>query len=171
QHPINPYGNAKLAFEMALMDYRAKREIEQRPFACAILRYFNVAGSDPGGLVGEDHNPETHLIPIILQAALGKRDGVTIFGTDYPTPDGTCIRDYIHVQDLVAAHAVVMEALRDHELRTYNLGIGKGLSVREIIDAARQVTGVDFAVREGARRPGDPPVLYADPSRVRSETD
>ncbi len=171
QHPINPYGNAKLAFEKALMDFRTKREIEGRPFACAMLRYFNVAGSDPDVLIGEDHDPETHLIPIILQAALGKRPGVTIFGTDYPTPDGTCIRDYVHVQDLVSAHATVMNALGDCDLRTYNLGIGKGLSVREIIEAAKQVTGVDFKVSEGERRPGDPPTLYADPSRVRAETD
>jgi UDP-glucose 4-epimerase len=171
QSPINPYGNAKLAFEKALMDFRTKREIEGRPFACAILRYFNVAGSDPDVLIGEDHDPETHLIPIILQAALGKRAGVTIFGTDYPTPDGTCIRDYVHVQDLVAAHATVMQALGDYDLRIYNLGIGKGLSVREIIEAAKQVTGVDFAVSEGERRAGDPPTLYADPSKIRSETD
>ena len=122
-------------------------------------------------MIGEDHDPETHLIPIILQAALGKRPGVTIFGTDYPTPDGTCIRDYIHVQDLVAAHMTVMQALGDYDLRVYNLGIGKGLSVREIIEAAKRVTGVDFEVSEGERRPGDPPTLYADPTKVRSETD
>lgn len=171
QSPINPYGNSKLAFEKALMDFRTKREREGRAFACAILRYFNVAGSDPEGVVGEDHDPETHLIPIILQAALGQRKGVTIFGTDYATPDGTCIRDYIHVQDLVGAHATVMQALNGHELRIYNLGIGKGLSVREIIEAAKEVTGVDFPVSEGERRPGDPPTLYADPTKVRAETD
>jgi len=169
QRPINPYGAAKLAFERILSDYADLRAAQQRPFAYALLRYFNVAGCDPTGLLGEDHTPETHLIPVVLQTILGQRPAITIFGTDYPTPDGTCIRDYIHVDDLVDAHVAVMNALKPGERRIYNLGIGKGCSVRQIIDAARRVTGRDFKVLEGARRPGDPPTLYCDPSKIRRE--
>lgn len=169
QRPINPYGASKLAVERVLADYSAKCKADGRAFSYAALRYFNVAGSDPTGLIGEDHEPETHLIPVILQAALGKRDGVTIFGTDYATEDGTCVRDYIHVCDLVDAHVAVMNALEPGDARLYNLGIGRGYSVREIIDAAKRVTGKEFAVREGARRAGDPPVLYADASKIGRE--
>ncbi len=169
QHPINPYGQSKLAVEKILIDWVRSCTSEGRPCAVCAPRYFNVAGCDRTGLLGEDHEPETHLIPVILEAAMGKRDAITIFGTDYPTPDGTCIRDYIHVEDLIDAHVRAMEALEPGDTRFYNLGIGNGLSVREIIDACRDVTGVDFPVKEGPRRAGDPPVLYADPSKIRNE--
>ncbi|MCC5829192.1 MAG: UDP-glucose 4-epimerase GalE [Phycisphaeraceae bacterium] len=165
QEPINPYGWSKLFVERILKDHAAAHP----DFAFAALRYFNVAGCAPDGSLGEDHDPETHLIPVLLLAALGKRERVEVFGDDYPTPDGTCIRDYIHVEDLVSAHSLVMEHLRPGDQRFYNLGIGRGYSVREIIDAAREVTGVDFEVRVGPRRPGDPPELYADPSRIQQE--
>jgi UDP-glucose 4-epimerase len=169
QSPINPYGRSKLHVEHILFDHAAASASSPHPFCFAALRYFNVAGSDRTGLIGEHHEPETHLIPVILQAALGQREGVTIFGTDYPTPDGTCIRDYIHVEDLIDAHVRVMEALSPGDTRTYNLGIGKGYSVREIIDATRRITGKEFTVKEGPRRPGDPPMLYADPAKIRRE--
>lgn len=171
QRPINPYGASKLAFERILANYAAAMRAQQRSFACAALRYFNVAGCDRSGVLGEDHDPETHLIPVILQAALGQRDAITIFGTDYATPDGTCIRDYVHVEDLVDAHIATMSALDPGagDMRAYNLGIGRGYSVREIIEAAKRVTGIDFEVREGARRAGDPPALYTDPTRIGAE--
>jgi UDP-glucose 4-epimerase len=165
QKPINPYGMSKLVSEYMLFDYAATRA----KFGCAALRYFNVAGADESGEVGEDHDPETHLIPVILQAALGRREKVVVFGDDYPTADGTCIRDYIHVQDLVEAHIRVMEALEPGDRRVYNLGIGQGYSVKQIVDAARRVTGADFKVEMGPRRPGDPASLYSDPSRIARE--
>ena len=167
--PINPYGQSKLAVERILSDWCRARRTAGHSVAVAALRYFNVAGCDRSELLGEDHDPETHLIPVVLQAALGKRDAITIFGTDYPTPDGTCIRDYIHVEDLAAAHEAVMLSLKPGEDRRYNLGIGKGYSVREVIDAARRVTGRDIPVREGQRRPGDPAVLFADPAKIQRE--
>ena len=165
QSPINPYGMSKLMVEHILKDQAAA----DPEFAFAILRYFNVAGSAPDGSIGEDHTPETHLIPVLLEAALGKREKAYIFGTDYPTPDGTCVRDYVHVTDLADAHAVVMDALVSGDQRIYNLGIGNGMSVREIVDAVKQVTGVDFTVEIGERRPGDPPTLYADPQKIKDE--
>jgi UDP-glucose 4-epimerase len=149
-----------------LRDYAAMKRMRGEDFAFAALRYFNVAGSDPQARIGEDHDPETHLIPICLQVALGQRERITIFGTDYNTPDGTCIRDYVHVDDLIDAHVTVMGALEPGKALTYNVGIGRGYSVREVIDATRRVTGVDFAEVEGARRPGDPPALYNDPSKI-----
>jgi UDP-glucose 4-epimerase len=133
------------------------------------LRYFNVAGCSADGAVGEDHQPETHLIPVILQAALGKREKITIFGEDYPTPDGTCLRDYIHVEDLVEAHVLMLGALEAGKQLVYNLGIGRGYSVREIVDAARSVVPRDFRVEVGPRRPGDPPELYADADKIARE--
>lgn len=169
QRPISPYGMSKLHVEHMLRDATAAAARAGRPFGFAALRYFNVAGSDPEGLIGEDHDPETHLIPVIIQAALGKREAITIFGEDYPTPDGTCIRDYIHVCDLVDAHVQVMRALKAGDARAYNLGIGKGHSVREVIDSVRRVTGREFEVRSGERRPGDPPRLFARPDRIREE--
>ncbi|MCB9845255.1 MAG: UDP-glucose 4-epimerase GalE [Phycisphaeraceae bacterium] len=169
QEPINPYGQSKLAVERILTDWASARRAAGRPVAFAALRYFNVAGCDRSGVLGEDHDPETHLIPVVLQACLGQREAVTMFGTDYPTPDGTCIRDYVHVEDLIDAHVHTMLALRPGDARRYNLGIGAGYSVRQIIDAVRAVTGVEFEVREGARRPGDPPSLFADPSRIRAD--
>jgi UDP-glucose 4-epimerase len=165
QQPINPYGWSKLFVERVLRDVAAS---EPR-FAFAALRYFNVAGCAADGTLGEDHEPETHLIPVLLNAALGKVETVSIFGTDYPTPDGTCIRDYIHVEDLVDAHAVVMEKLRDGDQRFYNLGIGQGYSVRQVIEAAKAVTGVDFPVKIAPRRPGDPPQLYANADKIKAE--
>ena len=165
QQPINPYGWSKRFIEQILCDFAAAR----REFAFVSLRYFNVAGASADGTLGEDHRPETHLIPLVLQTALGQRESVTVFGTDYPTPDGTCIRDYIHVEDLCAAHLLAMEALRPGDAGFYNLGIGKGYSVREVIDSARRVTGREIRVQYGARRPGDPAVLYADASKIRRE--
>ncbi len=165
QSPINPYGWSKLLSEYMLRDYAAKSP----QFAYAALRYFNVAGSAADGAIGEDHDPETHLIPVILQAALGKREKITVFGEDYDTPDGTCIRDYIHVEDLVDAHIRVMEALAPGDKRIYNLGIGRGYSVKEVVDAVRRVVERPFRVEVGQRRPGDPPALYADASKIEKE--
>ncbi len=167
--PVNPYGASKLAFERALEDYAESCARKGKPFGASILRYFNVAGADRDGLLGEDRTPQIRIIPILIGAAMGRREGISIFGTDYPTPDGTCVRDYIHVDDLVDAHAAVLEALQPGETRVYNLGIGRGLSVRELIEATKRVTGADFAVTEGERAPGDPAMLYCDPSRIRQE--
>ncbi len=169
QSPINPYGWSKLHTERMLKDYAAMCRTAGKPFAHACLRYFNVAGSDPSGLIGEHHEPETHVIPVALQAVLGQREAFTIFGTDYPTPDGTCIRDYVHVVDLIEAHVAVMNGLKPGDERVYNLGIGNGFSVRQVLDSVKRVTGKDFAVKTGSRRPGDPPALYADPSKIRDE--
>ncbi len=164
-HPVNPYGRSKWMVEQLLADYAAST----RMFSYAALRYFNVAGSALDGSIGEYHQPETHLIPLVLLTALGLRDSVTIYGDDYDTPDGTCIRDYLHVEDVVAAHLLVLEALRPGERRIYNLGSGRGTSVREIIDAARRVTGAEIKVEVGPRRLGDPAVLYADSSHIEEE--
>ncbi len=169
QLPINPYGASKLMVERMLADMVSAATRAGREFGSACLRYFNVAGSDRTGLIGEDHDPETHLIPIAIQAAMGKRSEMTIFGADYPTPDGTCVRDYVHVEDLADAHATVMEAMRLGRSVAYNLGIGRGYSVREVISAVERVTGRQIAVKSGARRAGDPPVLYADPSKIADE--
>lgn len=169
QRPINPYGASKLAAERVLLDYGNACRAAGRPFASAALRYFNVAGSDPSGVIGEWHEPETHLIPIVLQAAAGTRDRITVFGRDYPTPDGTCVRDYVHVRDLVEAHLAVLEKLEPGDARCYNIGTGSGLSVRQIIESVVRVTGKEFEVAEGDRRPGDPPELVADPSRIAEE--
>jgi UDP-glucose-4-epimerase GalE len=164
QAPINPYGNTKLAVERALADYSAAYN-----WGYAALRYFNAAGASPDGQIGEDHDPETHLIPLVLQAALGQRPAIEVFGTDYPTPDGTCIRDYIHVDDLAEAHLLALEALAPGKALLYNLGTGTGHSVREVIGAAEEVTGRRVPVREGPRRAGDPPVLVAGADRARCE--
>ncbi|MCX5659159.1 MAG: UDP-glucose 4-epimerase GalE [Planctomycetota bacterium] len=165
QRPINPYGWSKLFIERVLLDFAHARP----DFGFAALRYFNVAGSASDGSIGEDHTPETHIIPVMLNAALGKVPQVNIFGSDYPTPDGTCIRDYIHVEDLVDAHALVMESLKPGDARIYNLGLGKGCSVKELVEAARRVTGVDFKVVVGPRRAGDPPQLFANADKIRRE--
>lgn len=166
QDPINPYGRSKLMVEQVLKDYAASKP----EFAYAALRYFNVAGCALDGTIGEDHEPESHLIPLVLFVALGKRPAITIFGDDYDTPDGTCIRDYVHVVDLAEAHIKVMEALQPGDQRFYNLGIGRGMSVREIIESARRVTGHPIPVEIGRRRPGDPPALYADAGKIQAET-
>ncbi|HVJ18846.1 MAG TPA: UDP-glucose 4-epimerase GalE [Polyangiaceae bacterium] len=164
QNPINPYGWSKLFSERSMIDYAATSP----DFCCAALRYFNVCGSAADGSIGEDHEPETHLIPVILQVGLGKRDRLTIFGEDYPTPDGTCIRDYVHVEDLVEAHEHVMTRLTPG-FHCYNLGIGRGHSVKEIFAAAQAVLDRPLPVVVGARRPGDPPSLYADASKIERE--
>lgn len=151
--PTNTYGETKLAMERLMHWCHTAYRLEY-----VSLRYFNAAGASPGGLIGEDHTPETHLIPLVLQAAQGKRESVSIFGTDYPTPDGTCIRDYIHTSDLASAHRMALEyLLRGGKSEIFNLGSEHGLSVREIVEAAREVTGVDFPVKlapRPGRRPG-----------------
>ncbi|HEY9630759.1 MAG TPA: UDP-glucose 4-epimerase GalE [Coleofasciculaceae cyanobacterium] len=163
QNPINPYGASKLMVERILSDFDAAYGLKSVCF-----RYFNAAGADPEGRLGEDHNPETHLIPLVLLAALGKRDSVSVFGTDYPTPDGTCIRDYIHVTDLANAHVLGLQyLLNGGKSSTFNLGNGNGFSVREIIAAARQVTGREIQVLESDRRPGDPPSLVGSSDQAR----
>lgn len=167
--PISPYGMTKLHGEHILQDFAAGQSKAGKPFGFVALRYFNVAGCDRTGVLGEDHTPETHLIPVVLHAALGRRSGVAIFGTDYPTPDGTCIRDYIHVEDLIDAHVKALQSVKPGSAAAYNLGIGRGYSVREIISAVREVTGRDFAVHEEPRRDGDPPRLFADPRKIRAE--
>lgn len=167
--PLSPYGMSKLHGEQVLDNFLEGRTHQNFPFAFAALRYFNVAGCDRTGVLGEDHDPHSHIIPIVLEVALGKRDKITIFGEDYDTPDGTCIRDYIHVEDLVDAHLRVLEALEDGESRRYNLGIGKGYSVKDIIESCRRVTGHAIPAETGARRPGDPPALFADPGKVQRD--
>ncbi len=164
QQPINPYGNTKLAFERALVDYATAY-----PFGCCTLRYFNAAGASPDGTIGEDHDPETHLIPLVFQAAMGKRPLVEIFGTDYPTSDGTCVRDYIHVDDLAEAHALALDRLGPGVQLRYNVGIGRGYSVREVIRTAEAVSGLKVPVKEGHRRPGDPAELVANADKIRRE--
>ena len=160
--PTNPYGGSKLA-----VDHMIRAVAEARGLAATSLRYFNVAGAS--GRFGEDHNPETHLIPLVLQAAAGVQDSVKIFGTDYPTRDGTAVRDYIHVEDLGRAHLLALEAARPGEHRIYNLGNGAGFSVREVIETARRVTGRPIEAIESPRRSGDPAVLVASSDRIRAE--
>ncbi|MFP4508219.1 MAG: UDP-glucose 4-epimerase GalE [Candidatus Acetothermia bacterium] len=162
KQPKNPYGQTKWTFERILEDYATAY-----PLSACSLRYFNAAGSDPEGKIGEVHDPETHLIPVVLEAAAGKRDYIEIFGTDYETPDGTPIRDYIFVNDLARAHIAALEKLNRNGANylAYNLGTGSGHSVREVIDTCKEVTGIDIPVRTGDRRPGDPPRLVADPEK------
>ena len=162
--PINAYGQTKLDFEHALKYYAGAYGL-----GYVALRYFNAAGAAPDAKIGEDHDPETHLVPIVLEVALGRRDAVAIFGTDYPTPDGTCIRDYIHVYDLAQAHILAMEAIEPGKGRVYNLGNGAGYSVREVIETARRVTGHRLPVKEGPRRAGDPPTLVASSEKIMRE--
>ena len=157
QAPVNPYGFTKLVVERALADYAAAYG-----FGYAALRYFNAAGASPEGDIGEDHDPESHLIPLVLQVALGQRPHITIFGDDWPTPDRTCVRDYIHVDDLGAAHLAALERLGPGTEIRLNLGTGRGYSVREVIDVCRAVTGREIPEVIGPRRPGDPPELVAD---------
>jgi UDP-glucose 4-epimerase len=164
QTPINPYGRTKLAMEWAMRDCAQAWGLG----GCA-LRYFNACGATSDGTIGEDHDPEIHLIPLVLQVALGRRESITVFGSDYSTPDGTCVRDYIHVEDLAAAHLRAIETQQPASFRCYNLGTGTGTSVKQIIEAARDVTKRAIPAVEGARRAGDPPELYADPSRAKAE--
>jgi len=161
--PGSPYGESKNILERMLFWLDRTQS-----FRYAALRYFNAAGASPGGTRGEDHTPETHLIPIVLQVALGQRQQVTIFGDDYPTRDGTCVRDYIHVTDLAQAHILALKAL-DKGSRTYNLGNGQGFTVREVIDTARQITGHPISAVVGPRRPGDPATLIASSDKIRRE--
>jgi len=160
--PTNPYGESKLAVEKML-----KWCDQAYGIRYTALRYFNAAGAHISGTIGEDHRPETHLIPVILEVALGKRDAIQIFGDDYDTPDGTCIRDYIHVMDLVNAHLLALNRLRDGGSSTvYNLGNGKGFSVKQVVEAARNVTGHKIPQKIAPRRPGDPAVLVASSEKI-----
>jgi len=164
QRPINPYGHGKLAVERALADYALAYR-----WGYAALRYFNAAGASADGAIGEHHHPETHLIPLAIQAALGIIPHLKVFGTDYPTPDGTCIRDYIHVEDLAEAHLLALEHLEPGRGLLYNLGVGKGYSVREVIRAVEEVSARKVPVKEGPRRPGDPAVLVALSEKIQRE--
>ncbi|MEJ7893006.1 MAG: UDP-glucose 4-epimerase GalE [Solirubrobacteraceae bacterium] len=159
--PVNSYGNSKLAVDHMIGD-----ECRAHGLGAISLRYFNVAGAS--GPQGEDHEPETHLIPLVLRAAAGRRASVSIYGTDYPTPDGTAVRDYIHVEDLADAHLLALQAIEPNVHEILNLGNGNGFSVREVIDAAKRVTGTDFEVIEEPRRQGDPPMLVAASEKVRA---
>ncbi|HDQ72735.1 MAG TPA: UDP-glucose 4-epimerase GalE [Chloroflexi bacterium] len=161
--PGSPYGESKRILERVL--YWLDRV---HGFRYAALRYFNAAGASPTGERGEDHDPETHLIPLVLQVALGQREAITIFGDDYPTRDGTCVRDYVHVSDLAQAHILALDAL-DEGSRTYNLGNGQGFTVKEVIETCRQVTGHPIPAKVGARRPGDPATLIASSDKIRRE--
>ncbi|MEO1352002.1 MAG: UDP-glucose 4-epimerase GalE [Cyanobacteria bacterium J06635_15] len=163
QNPINPYGETKLIVEKILSDFDTAYDFKSVRF-----RYFNAAGADPSGLLGEDHLPETHLLPLILLTALNKRESISIFGTDYPTDDGTCVRDYIHVSDLADAHVLGLKHLLEGgNSEVFNLGNGNGFSVREVIETAKQVTGRDITVIEAERRPGDPAVLVGSSETAR----
>ena len=164
REPINPYGRSKLAVEWALQD-----SVQAWGLGATALRYFNASGAASDGSIGEAHVPETHLIPLVLQVALGQREKISIFGTDYPTRDGTCVRDFVHVEDLAAAHRLALESQAGESFRAFNLGTGPGTTVRELIAAAREVTGHPIPEVESSRRPGDPPELYADSSRAREE--
>jgi UDP-glucose 4-epimerase len=161
--PISPYATSKLMVENILSDFDLAHGLRSVRF-----RYFNAAGADPSGRLGEDHNPETHLIPLILLTALGKREHISVYGTDYPTPDGTCIRDYIHVSDLAAAHVLGLKYLLDGgDSQVFNLGNGNGFSVKEVIETAKQVTAKEIKVVFGDRRAGDPPILVGSSDRAR----
>ncbi len=160
--PVNAYGASKLAVDGMISD-----ECRAHGLGAVSLRYFNVAGAS--GCLGEDHEPETHIIPNVLRAAQGLQPEVQIFGTDYPTPDGTAVRDYIHIEDLASAHLLALDGARAGEHRIFNLGNGNGFSVREVIDAAREVTGLAIPARAAPRRPGDPPQLVAASGRIRAE--
>jgi len=168
-NPINPYGKSKLMVELALE--RASK-VESYDFNYSALRYFNASGADIDGEIGERHNPETHLIPLVLEVANGKRDSISIFGDDYDTPDGTCIRDYIHVTDLAKAHIKAYEYLdfseKDSRANVFNLGNGNGFSVKEVIDVCENVTGIEINKKILNRRDGDPAILIADSSKARN---
>jgi len=164
QNPINPYGMSKLIIEKCIADYSRAYDLKS-----VIFRYFNAAGADPDGEIGEDHQPETHLIPIVLDVALKKREFVSIFGDDYPTPDGTCIRDYIHINDLGSAHLLGLEYLiKKGETTSFNLGNGQGFSVKEIISKTEEITGHSIPTQISPRRAGDPPKLVGDSEKARS---
>jgi len=162
--PINPYGQSKLAVEKMCHDQSKTGKL-----SFASLRYFNACGAGNNAKLGEDHRPESHLIPLIIQAAMGKRGEIKIYGTDYPTPDGTCIRDYIHIDDLCRAHLLALKKLDQNREIICNLGNQRGHSVREVIETVKKVSGRDFKVVETDRRPGDVPILTADATKARNE--
>ena len=163
QKPINPYGETKLTVERIFRDYEKAYGLKY-----VVLRYFNAAGADPDGEIGESHNPETHIIPLVMDAVSGKKPDIKVFGTDYPTPDGSCVRDYIHVTDLAQAHLLALQYLeKGGESDCFNLGNEKGTSVLEIISAVKRVTGRDFTVTPSPRRPGDPAVLVGSSEKAR----
>ena len=165
KQPINPYGHSKLMIEQVLDDYDSAYGLRS-----TCLRYFNAAGADPDGELGERHVPETHLIPLILQAASGRRSDIKVFGDDYPTDDGTCVRDYIHINDLCEAHSLALHRMIENDKSArYNLGNGKGFSVKQVIDVAKQVSGNEFTVTIEPRRAGDPVVLVADAELAKKE--
>jgi UDP-glucose 4-epimerase len=164
KEPINPYGETKWASERM-----CHWQSEAGKLRYAALRYFNAAGAGFNSSLGEDHRPESHLIPLIIQAAIGKRDCIKIYGTDYDTPDGTCVRDYIHIEDLCAAHLLALDKLNESRELVFNLGNGKGYSVREVIDTVKKVSGKNFKVVETDRRPGDPAVLTSDATKAKKE--
>ncbi|MBP9477608.1 MAG: UDP-glucose 4-epimerase GalE [Sebaldella sp.] len=165
QNPINPYGRTKLMVEEILKDYEKAYGLKS-----VVLRYFNASGSDENGIIGESHDPESHLIPLILKAASGQRKSIKVYGNDYDTKDGTCIRDFVHVYDLAKAHILGMKKMIDENTSlNYNLGSGEGYSVNEIIEKAKKITGVDFTVEYDERRAGDPAVLVADSTKAKRE--
>ena len=163
QDPCSPYARTKLAVEWMIRDFA-----EAYGLGFTLLRYFNAAGADADGQYGEDHTPENHLIPLVLQTALGQRDSLKVFGTDYPTPDGTCIRDYVHTSDLASAHILAIQATDVNTREVFNIGTGTGNSVLEVIQAAERVVGKPIAYEVIARRPGDPPALVADPKKLKT---
>lgn len=163
--PTNPYGETKLSVEKALKWSDGAYGIKH-----VILRYFNASGAHISGKIGEDHSPESHLIPLVIQAAMGKRDSIKLFGNDYNTPDGTCVRDYVHVSDLAAAHYLALQKLRNEDKSDiYNLGNGKGFSVKEVVDVVRKVTGKSITAVDAPRRPGDPATLVASSEKIKKE--
>jgi len=164
KNPINPYGETKWASER-MCHWQA----QTGKLNYAALRYFNAGGAGKNSTLGEDHRPESHLIPLIIQAAMGRREDIKMFGTDYDTPDGTCVRDYIHIEDLCRAHLLALGRLSTQSELVYNLGNGNGYSVRQVIDTVKEVSGRDFKVTDMARRPGDPAVLTADPTKANTE--
>jgi UDP-glucose 4-epimerase len=164
QEPFSPYARTKLAVEWMIRDFAHAYGL-----GFTILRYFNAAGADPDGSHGEDHRPESHLIPLVLQTALGQREKILIYGDDYPTPDGTCIRDYVHTSDLASAHRLAIEATAPDTAEVFNIGTGIGHSVREIIRACETVVGRPIPQAQAPRRPGDPPRLVADPAKLRAQ--
>ena len=164
QSPHSPYARTKLAVEWMIRDFA-----DAYGLGFTLLRYFNAAGASPDGEFGEYHRPELHLIPIVLEVPLGQRDRIKVFGDHYPTPDGTCIRDYIHIDDLASAHLLAIENTRSDTAEVYNIGTGKGYSVLEIITACKRVTGQDIAIEITVPRPGDPPILVADPTKLQTQ--
>lgn len=164
QDPFSPYARSKLAVEWMIRDFA-----DAYGLGFTLLRYFNASGADPSGDFGEYHDPETHIIPLVLEVAQGKREKIMIFGNDYPTPDGTCIRDYVHIDDLASAHRLAIEATTPTTQEVFNIGTGQGQSVMDIVNACEKVTGLEINKELAPRRPGDPPALVADPVKLKSK--